>query len=243
MSAQAGGRKRARTDLERDGAPAEADAATASTEQEEREAEFEEVEAYLAAVRAEEREAELEALEAELAAARANIKKKQSFVDYAEANLDLTADLLERMKEEIGNLRHAAGKTSTRIRLVRRQSPTLAASELRDLAEGKLQHWFDKLYTKYSSAAKVLYLAQPQTSPEGFDDLDRYAMMPLLLSSAAFSLGAVLYAKPIITPLAMVCLVCYKYVKKPFGWGIRQVYGKTQQCTYHFPSHRLIVNG
>jgi hypothetical protein len=70
-----------------------------------------------------------------------------------------------------------------------------------------------------------------------------FAMMPLLLSSAAFSLGAVLYAKPIITPLAMVCLVCYKYVKKPFGWGIRQVYGKTQQCTYHFPSHRLIVNG
>ena len=52
-----------------------------------------------------------------------------------------------------------------------------------------------------------------------------FAMMPLLLSSAAFSLGAVLYAKPIITPLAMVCLVCYKYVKKPFGWGIRQVYG------------------
>ena len=52
-----------------------------------------------------------------------------------------------------------------------------------------------------------------------------FAMMPLLLSSAAFSLGAVLYAKPIITPVAMVCLVCYKYVKKPYGWGIRQVYG------------------
>ena len=80
MSAQAGGRKRARTDLEREGAPAEADAATASTEQEERDAEFEEVEAYLAAVRAEEREAELEALEAELAAARADTKKKQSIV-------------------------------------------------------------------------------------------------------------------------------------------------------------------
>ena len=118
MSAQAGGRKRARTDLERDGAPAEADAATASTEQEEREAEFEEVAAYLAAVRAEECEAELEALEAELAAARADTKKKQSFVDYAEANLDLTADLLERMKEEIGNLIFAANKTSNRIRLV-----------------------------------------------------------------------------------------------------------------------------
>ena len=41
MSAQAGGRKRARTDLERGGAPTEADAATASTEQEEREAELE----------------------------------------------------------------------------------------------------------------------------------------------------------------------------------------------------------
>jgi len=38
MPAQAGGRKRARTDLERGGAPIEADAATASTEQEEHEA-------------------------------------------------------------------------------------------------------------------------------------------------------------------------------------------------------------
>ena len=52
-----------------------------------------------------------------------------------------------------------------------------------------------------------------------------FAMMPLLLSSAAFSLSAVLYAKPIITPVAVVCLIAYKYVKKPFGWGIRQVYG------------------
>ena len=37
--------------------------------------------------------------------------------------------------------------------------------------------------------------------------------------------GAIIYAQPIIAPPAAVCLVLYKYVKKPFGWGIRQVYG------------------
>jgi hypothetical protein len=52
MPAQAGGRKRTRTDLERGGAPIEADAAAASTEQEEHEAELEALEAELAAVRA-----------------------------------------------------------------------------------------------------------------------------------------------------------------------------------------------
>ena len=52
MSAQAGGRKRTRTDLERGGAPTEADAATASTEQEEHEVALEALEAELAAVRA-----------------------------------------------------------------------------------------------------------------------------------------------------------------------------------------------
>lgn len=44
-----------------------------------------------------------------------------------------------------------------------------------------------------------------------------FAMMPLLLSSAGFSLCAVLYAKPIITPGAIIALYAYKYVKKPFG--------------------------
>ena len=84
MSAPAGSCKRSRADFEPEGAPAEADAATASTEQEEH-------------------EAELEALEAELAAVRADTEKLQRFVDYAEANLNLTADL-ERMKEDIGDL-------------------------------------------------------------------------------------------------------------------------------------------
>lgn len=46
-----------------------------------------------------------------------------------------------------------------------------------------------------------------------------------MLSSAAFSLGAVLYAKPLITPVAVLCLFAYRHVKKPVGWGIRQVYG------------------
>ena len=50
-----------------------------------------------------------------------------------------------------------------------------------------------------------------------------FAWMPLILASASFSVAAVLYARPLITPVAIVCLVCYKYVKKPYGWGIRQV--------------------
>ena len=45
----------------------------------------------------------------------------------------------------------------------------------------QLQRAFDKLNAKYSSVAKVLYLALPQTFPEAFDDLDRDAMLPLLL--------------------------------------------------------------
>ena len=83
------------------------------------------------------------------------------------------------------NLKVAISKRirSLRTRMVRMAAAATTAQTatwLHDLAEGKLQHWFDKLYAKYSSAAKVLYLAQPQTR-EGFDDLDRYAMMPLLL--------------------------------------------------------------
>jgi hypothetical protein len=65
----------------------------------------------------EEHEAELEALEAQLAAVRADTKKKQLCVDYAEANLNLTADLLERMKEEIGDLRLAADRLGSRIHI------------------------------------------------------------------------------------------------------------------------------
>ena len=44
----------------------------------------------------------------------------------------------------------------------------------------QLQRAFDKL-NAYSSVAKVLYLALPQTFSEAFDDLDRDAMLPLLL--------------------------------------------------------------
>lgn len=57
------------------------------------------------------------------------------------------------------------------------------------------------------------------------DQFELFARLPLMLSSAAFSLGAVIYAKPLVTPIAILCLVGYKYVKRPFGWGIRQVDG------------------
>ena len=77
------------------------------------------------------------------------------------------------------------------------------------------------------------YLWDPEHSTAQLEDLvtkdpgqfQLFARLPLMLSSAAFSLGAVLYAKPLITPVAFACLVAYKYVKTPYGWGIRQAYG------------------
>jgi ABC-type multidrug transport system ATPase subunit len=77
------------------------------------------------------------------------------------------------------------------------------------------------------------YLWDPQHSTAQLTDLVTkdpneyriFSMLPLLLSSAAFSIGTVLYARPVIAPFAVACLGCYKYVKKPFGWSIRQVYG------------------
>jgi hypothetical protein len=39
--------------------------------------------------------------------------------------------------------------------------------------------------------------------------------------------GAVVWlmAWQIITPIACACLVAYRFVKAPYGWGIQQVYG------------------
>jgi hypothetical protein len=34
-----------------------------------------------------------------------------------------------------------------------------------------------------------------------------------------------LLAWQIITPIACACLVAYRFVKAPYGWGIQQVYG------------------
>jgi hypothetical protein len=62
------------------------------------------------------------------------------------------------------------------------------------------------------------YLWDPAHSTAQLEDLvtkdpsqfELFARLPLMLSSAAFSLVAVLYAKPLITPVALVCLVAYK---------------------------------
>ena len=81
MSAQAGSCKRARADFEGEGAPAEADAATAATEPSrsllEARADF---------------EAELVELEAKLAASRTSKKRRLRFMDHAEATMNLTAE-------------------------------------------------------------------------------------------------------------------------------------------------------
>ena len=86
---------------------------------------------------------------------------------------------------------------------------------------------------KKLSVLGMPYLWDPNHSTAQLEDLvtkdpgqfQLFARLPLMLSSAAFSLCAVLYAKPLITPIAFVCLIAYKYVKKAYGWGIRQVYG------------------
>ena len=56
-------------------------------------------------------------------------------------------------------------------------------------------------------------------------DYQMFAIMPTILCQAAVSLGAIGYANPLLVPIAAVVLFLYKFVKKPFGWGIRQVYG------------------
>eukprot|EP01043_Picozoa_sp_COSAG02_P016625 COSAG02_NODE_736_length_17865_cov_9.190420_5_plen_325_part_00 len=71
------------------------------------------------------------------------------------------------------------------------------------------------------------YLWSPDHSTAQLEDVvtkdpkqlfGRYSRLPHMLCSTAFSLCAVLYARPLITPVALACLVAYKYVKKPFGW-------------------------
>lgn len=86
---------------------------------------------------------------------------------------------------------------------------------------------------KKLSVLAMPYLWDPGHSTAQLEDVvtknpsqfQMFARLPLMLSSAAFSLAAVLYAKPLITPVAVLCLIAYKYVKKPYGWGIQQVYG------------------
>ena len=77
------------------------------------------------------------------------------------------------------------------------------------------------------------YLWAPEHSTAQMADLvtkdpqqfQQFAVLPLMLSQAAFSLGAVLFANPRLAPLAVIILVAYKFTKKPFGWAIQQVMG------------------
>ena len=98
MSAPAGSCKRSRADFEREGAPAEADAATAPTEP--------------SRSLLEELRVKVGALEVELAANRRFTNQAQQFVDHEEAKLTVPVDevLVEGMKEEIGKLRTAGGR-------------------------------------------------------------------------------------------------------------------------------------
>ena len=49
--------------------------------------------------------------------------------------------------------------------------------------------------------------------------------MPLTIASAAPAVGSIVYSNWMLAPVAAVVLWCYKYVKKPMQWAIRQVYG------------------
>jgi hypothetical protein len=105
MSAPAGSCKRSRADFE--GAPAEADAATAPTEP--------------SRSLLEELRVKVGALEVELAANRRFTNQAQQFVDREEAKLTLPVDevLVEGMKEEIGKLRTADCTLLRQIRVLR----------------------------------------------------------------------------------------------------------------------------
>ena len=105
MSAPAGSCKRSRADFE--GAPAEADAATAPTEP--------------SRSLLEELRVKVGALEVELAANRRFTNQAQQFVDREEAKLTVPVDevLVEGMKEEIGKLRTADCTLLRQIRVLR----------------------------------------------------------------------------------------------------------------------------
>ena len=77
------------------------------------------------------------------------------------------------------------------------------------------------------------YLWSPENSTAQLSDLvtkdpqqfQQFAQLPFMLSRAGFSLAVVLFARPVITPLAVLTLILYRYTRKPFGWAIQQVIG------------------
>ena len=107
MSAPAGSCKRSRADFEPEGAPAEADAATAPTEP--------------SRSLLEELRVKVDVLKGELAANRRFTTQAQQFVDRAAAKMTVPADVVEGMKEEIGELRAADFKLDNQIRELRRK--------------------------------------------------------------------------------------------------------------------------
>jgi hypothetical protein len=94
MSAPAGSCKRSRADFVREGAPAEADAATAPTEPSR-------------PLLLEELRVKVDKLEGELAANRRFTTQAQQVVDHEAAKMTVPADVVEGMKKEIGELRTA----------------------------------------------------------------------------------------------------------------------------------------
>ena len=69
------------------------------------------------------------------------------------------------------------------------------------------------------------YLWAPENSTAQLSDLvtkdpqqfQQFAQLPFMLSRAGFSLAVVLFARPVITPLAVITLILYRYTRKPFG--------------------------
>ena len=103
MSAPAGSCKRSHVDFDREGAPAEADAATAPTEP--------------SRSLLEELRVKVDVLKGELAANRRFTTQAQQFVDREAAKMTVPADVVEGMKEELGKLRAADAKLDNQIRV------------------------------------------------------------------------------------------------------------------------------
>jgi hypothetical protein len=93
-----------------------------------------------------------------------------------------------------------------------------------------------KIRTDMNRKLSVLgmpYLWDPKNSTAQLSDLvtkdpsefEVFAWMPLIISAASLSLGAIVYSRPLLAPVAAAALYLYKFVKAPFGWALRQVYG------------------
>lgn len=83
------------------------------------------------------------------------------------------------------------------------------------------------------SALGMPYLWQPEHSTAQLTDLvtkdleqfRQFSQLPLFAATGSFSIATIIYAKPLIAPLAVLILGAQKYTKNAFSWALRQIIG------------------